>query len=301
MKRLAFAATAACLSHFSFAIVATTSSTVTTPIDTTWTRVARVNETGGGISSAVAIGPRTFLSAQHVSASSITMLGTTYTIANQVTYSDATGGWDLRLINVTTDVPSYYGLAASATPGVNLTMVGYGYTGRVNSTGDGYITDIAPGIRHAGTNTLTDRFNAPGYGALLESYLDQAGQGAVSVGDSGGGFFDASGALMGIIIAQNNDTDIAAGLPTGAPAPPAPLKSLGFKTANPNGWSYHSGAPYNIDVTIAPGQHYFSSLAVDLTSAPVQTWIKTNSAVPEPSPLMYGALALPVLLLKKRK
>lgn len=283
----------------SLAVVATTSTSNPGAADSIWNFVGQVNG-----ASAVAIGPHTVLTAAHVGANDFTLAGNTYTMTSAFHAPNVTDGvnvsaTDLELINVAQTLPGWYDLAGSTSNGTGLTMVGYGGSGVVNAAGNGYDITVGAGTRRAGGGLLDGTQLVGGEGFSLLSYLRGPGGAALVGGDSGGGWFDSSGKLIGINVFYFNDTDLGP-TPPGDTAPPPMLPNYGFPNANP-GWSFHNSQPgwdWNID--IAPGTPYFGSGAIDVTNATIQSWIRTN-AVPEPASMLALGIGVAAVLRRRRK
>ena len=275
----------AVLSH---AVIATTSTTATGPEDFTWVYVGRV-----GSASGVAVGPHSVLTVQHISATDFVLGGVTYHKTGAVDAPNLNGTHtDLRMITVAETLPGWYELGQSPVAGSGVTMVGYGATGKVAASGD-YYTDITGmGTRRAGDNKIDGTVKIDGWGVANYAYLHSVGEASLAAGDSGGGWFDSTGRLIGINSFIFNDTDWTGGTPT----PPDKLNDFGFASFNKNGWTWsgeYGGQHYDID--IAPGTAYFGSGAIDVTNDEVRRWAFQNGAVPEPASLSVlglGALAL---------
>lgn len=298
MRPLPILFAALALAPFAGAVVGTTSTTTVSPADVTWSFVGLVN---GGVSG-VAIGPRTILTAKHVglAAGGTFQLGAqVFTVQNVVNGPTVHGiATDLTLANLTTTLPGFYNVATSATAGNSITMVGFGGSGVVNSAGNGYSITVGAGTRRAAGNVLDGTVDVDGIGPSHYAYLDGAGEAALVGGDSGGGWFNASGQLIGINSFYFNDTDWTT-VPQGAPPAPPGYQDYGFPNANTNGYHYHSGAPWNLDVDLNPGERYFGSGAVDVTSPEVRSWIQAN-AVPEPATIAALSLGL-IAAVRRRK
>lgn len=299
MRPVTLLISAMALSASAFAVVGTTSTTTVPGADIAWSWVGLVN---GGVSG-VAIGPRTILTAKHVglAAGGTFQLGAqVFTVQNVVNGPNVHGiDTDLTLANLTTTLPGFYNIATSAAAGSNLTMVGYGGSGIVNGSGNGYTITVGAGTRRAAGNVLDGTVDVGGIGPSHYAYLDGAGEAALVGGDSGGGWFNSSGQLIGINSFYFNDTDWTV-LPQGAPPAPAGYQDYGFPNANTSGYHYHSGAPWNIDVDLNPGERYFGSGAVDVTSLEVRNWIQAN-AVPEPTTMVALGLGAIAVLRKRRR
>ncbi|MBS1707688.1 MAG: PEP-CTERM sorting domain-containing protein [Armatimonadetes bacterium] len=293
MKRPFFLVLALAVVSPSFAIVATTSNSSPGGEDFTWSLVGKM-----GAGAAVAVGPHTFLTARHFGAANIVMGGVTYTKLNTVEGPVINGvQTDLRIVTVSQTLSNWYTLGTSLNAGDKVTMVGYGDTGVVGPTGDRYTTQSGGGKRRAGTNTVFGTFGTS-LGSAHIAYLTNAGDAALAGGDSGGGWFDAAGRLVGINSFTFNDTDWVGG----TPAPPAKLPDYGFAKANVNGWAWsgtYSGQ--HVDVNILPGEAYFGSGAIDVTDIHVREWAYRNGAVPEPGTMAVVGLGVAALIRRRRK
>lgn len=256
------------------AVVATKSTTVPTPLDYTYRWVGTHNG-----ASAVAIGPRTFITARHTGEGAVSLFGETY---NQVTAhrppnapipGSATGETskvDLILINVDRDLPGYYRLARSARMSEAAVMVGYGASGRVLGGRDRYGITVAQGERRAGPARVDRRVFQNGLGWAIESDLAGAGRGYVLSGDSGGGLFIKS-RLAGTLSYNVNYSY------TSSTTPPL-YPDLGFPQLNTAGVADGNGQLY-----ILPGKPYCASGAIDLTRPEIRSWIASVSFQP-PAP-----------------
>ncbi len=275
-----------------FAIVATTSTTTPNGEDSFWQYVGRM-----GAGGAVAVGPHAFLSARHFSANNVVMGGVTYTKVGTVEGPVVNGvQTDLRMVTVAETLPSWYAIGSSPNAGDSVTMVGYGDTGVVAASMDRYTIQSGGGKRRAGENTIDGTFDTS-LGSALIAYLDVAGEAALVAGDSGGGWFDSSGNLVGINSFYFNDTDWEGGTPT----PPDKLPDYGFAAANTSGWSWNGTYQgQQVNVYIDPGVAYFGSGAIDVTNQAVRDWAMANGAVPEPGTMAVAGLGL-LALVRRRK
>lgn len=269
------------------AIIATTSTTTPAPEDVTWKFVGAM---GGG--SAVAVGPHTIISARHLGAANFVLGGVTYHWTSTVEGPVVNGvQTDLRIVTVAETLPGWYQIGAAPAADSAVTMVGFGLTGVVAASGDRYTGLTGQGKRRAGDNTVDGTFDTS-LGTAHIAYLHRIGQSVLAGGDSGGGWFDASGNLIGVNSFIFNDTDWAGGTPT----PPDKLPDFGFASANANGWKWSGNYQgQHFDINIAAGDPYFGSGAIDVTNSSVRQWAMTNGAVPEPATMAVlglGALAL---------
>lgn len=264
-----------CASVAGQAVVATTSKSSPLTPDTVWSFVG----TMGG-ASAVAIGPRTVLTSSHVSASDFQLGSQTYRFASTSVAPSIKGKpVDLRIVRLADTLPGWYEVAKSVSTKSAVTMVGFGQTGVVNTVASGYSITGGSAVRRAGQNTISSK-GATDWGPSLLSTLDSAGEAALALGDSGGGWF-VRGKLVGIsAFTYNKDPKKA---------------TYGFSK-----------------------KAYFGSGAVDLTHASIQAWLKGYSgklqqgndeaaeylgrmqAVPEPSCLAWVGLGS-VLLARNGK
>lgn len=261
-----------------WSVIATTSTTLPNPADTTWQWVGQMNG-----ASAVAIGPRTVLTAAHVGAGSFVLGSNTYTALNSFVNPDSP---DLLLVNLNQTLPGFYNVATSAPLNSTITMVGFGGSGVVNATNTGYNQTIGAGTRRAGQNTLDDFQFVGTIGNSHLSYIASAGDAVLVSGDSGGGWFNSSGQLIGI-------NSFIFNLTSGYTGAPPPLPDFGFASANP-GWSFPAGG-----VNIPAGTAYFGSGAIDVTASNIRTWITTN-AVPEPTSMLAIGLGLAALARRRK-
>lgn len=269
----------------SYAIVAAPFGGVT-PVDTTFTFVGQING-----ASAVAVGPRTVLTARHVGPGNFTLGSSTYTELNHVfaptvANPDGSGNTniDLVLVNLTSDLPGWYNIANSVSNNSTVTMVGYGGTGVVNATNTGYtITTGAGNIRRAGNNTLDGTEFVNGEGSSLLSFLDAAPEAAVVGGDSGGGWF-VGNQLVGISLFYFNLSDDGVN-----------------RIYDDYGFANNNTAGYNIGGNSgAPGTAYFGSGALDLTSQSMRDFVAAN-AVPEPGSMIAIGTGIAALMARRRK
>ncbi|RYG26308.1 serine protease [bacterium] len=220
--------------------------------------------------SAVAIGPRTVLTASHVAAGSFVLDGTSYGMTSTAVAPKIKGSKvDLRVVQLASDLPGWYALGTLAKTNATVTMVGYGATGVLNAAGNGYVL-TSGGTRRSGTNQVTKHTTYKGFGPTITSMLNRAGESVLAGGDSGGGWF-VDGKLVGIsAFTLTKNTRKAS-----------------------YGWAKSA---------------YFGSGAIDLTNKSVAAWVNaqipatrgTVQAVPEPASvatLLVGAVAL----LRKRR
>lgn len=225
-------------------------------------RFSWVGQCGGA--SATAIMSRSVITAKHVGASTFQIPGgEMYTAIERINHPTM----DIALLNFDEDLPGWHTLATEALIGAPLSMVGFGRTGVVNDTGTGY--DIwwwSGGVRIAGMNTLHERWNIPGIGPSLISWLGVNGDAAGVSGDSGGAFF-IDDKLAGV-------TAFAMNVSGGR------LPNYGFAVLN-------GGVPYHL------------TGAVDLTDPEVHQWVLEN-AVPEPATIVMLLLAMAMAARHKR-
>jgi hypothetical protein len=292
----------------SFAVVATTSTSSPGSPDSLFTFVGQMKG-----ASAVAVGPNLVLTARHVGGGDFTLGGTTYTMLSSMNapqYTIAPGNTtnvDLTLVKIDGTLPGWYDIALPGVPkaGDTITMVGYGGSGTVRNDGTGYDTGVAAGTRRAGDNTADDfgtidvDSGVVGGGPVMISYLKGAGQAALGVGDSGGGWFE-NGKLVGISSFVFNDTDWSykdnGGTHTGRGAP-----NYGFpRTTDIH---YDSDGDGVLDKTLLAGTPYFGSGAISLTDPQIQTWLVSQGVtpVPEPGTLVFLSLGSVALLRRRRQ
>lgn len=232
----------------SFAIVGTTSQTNPGGVDTTWSWVGQI----GGC-SAVAIGPETVITAAHVGAGDFVLNGISYGMASTIAAPKIGGSAiDLRVVQLSDVLPGWYSLGDSASNKSAVTMVGYGAAGVVNSVDSGYVVS-GGGARHAGDNKISSHNAAKGYGPTLRSMLGAAGQSALTLGDSGGGWF-VKGKLVGI-------------------------SSFTFLTKSKPMYGWAKSA-------------YFGSSAIDLTDSKVKKWVKSQILPAPTTPALARSLVL---------
>jgi len=154
--------------------------------------------------SGVLIGADLVLTAKHVGAGTFNLpgIGSFNMIANSAVsdpnsdltlFRIDTGGMTLQ--HATIDV-------SQMIAGDTVTMVGYGWSGKLNGSGTGYDINVAPGVRRKAdaiyefTDYIEDVPNNYLAGFSLIAPLRQNGQGALAGGDSGGGWF-RNGMLVG--------------------------------------------------------------------------------------------------------
>lgn len=166
-------------------------------------------------SSAVAVGSRYLLTADHVGGSAgskITLHGVTYT-ATAVARAPADPGSsspvDLRLITLDRDLPTYYNIrSAPITSNTAVVSAGYGYTGTdhgsyytVNSTGRGTLRWGTNQIYYPGIRQMVSGHSSATFSMKFNSANSPLEFG-FAPGDSGGGSFiqaeDGSWELAGI-------------------------------------------------------------------------------------------------------
>lgn len=229
-----------------------------------------VGQLGGA--SAVAIGPRTVLTAAHVGASDFYLNGVVYRMASTAAAPKISGTKvDLRVVQLQDSLPGWYSLGLSAAKRSVITMVGYGGYGVVSDTGTAYRI-LGGGARRAGSNQVTAHKKVGGRGPAITSMLNGAGESVLAGGDSGGGWF-AGDRLVGI----------SSFVFTKKPK----------KTAY--GWARTA---------------YFGSGAVDLTNTKVARWVNgqilvaprsLGAAEPVPEPASIAALIVGGLGLLRRR
>lgn len=283
-----------------FAIVSTTSLTDPGAADTLYSFVGQMNG-----SSAVAIGPNKVLTAWHVGGGSFVLNGTTYNYGGTTAafnYVDPTdpahlAHVDLRIVTVQGTLPGWYDIANGSTIGQELTMVGLGKSGVVSGDQRAYAVNFGetPGTRRKGDNTLDEKgvlYNSSattndGYGPYMLGYLKAAGDAVLAGNDSGGGWF-SNGRLIGISSFTFNLTQPNA---TTSPA----YRNYGFGSANTGGYTGDG-------FSLAPGEAYFGSGAIDLTDPQIQTWLRTQGVNPVPEPASMISLGIgAAALLRRRK
>lgn len=161
-----------------------------------------VGQIGGA--SGVLVGSDLVLTAKHVGAGTFTLpgIGSFNVVANSAV-SDPNSDLTLFRIDVGSSVLQHAVIDVSQMNfGDTVTMVGYGWSGRLNGAGTGYDINVAPGVRRKadGIYEFTDYiFDAPSNylaGFSLIAPLRQNGQAALAGGDSGGGWF-RNGLLVG--------------------------------------------------------------------------------------------------------
>lgn len=261
----------ALLPFSAYAVVDTTSTVDPGVADSSWSWVGSMNG-----ASAVAIGPRTVLTAKHVGAGAFVLGGRSYAMYSSTAAPKMNGtDVDLRVVRLRDVLPGWYELGLSVAKKSAVTMVGFGGAGVVNDKGNAYRI-LGGGDRRAGSNVITDRKKVGGRGPALTSMLDGAGDSVLAGGDSGGGWF-AGGKLVGIssYVFSNDD------------------KKASF------GWAKKA---------------YFGSGAVDLTDSKVRKWLLGQvsdtrglssaqlGAQPVPEPGTIAVLGLgAAALLRRRK
>ena len=254
------------------AVVAADARAAANALDAAWSAVGQMSG-----ASAVAIGPHLVLTAGHVGAGSFTMMGKTYRMTStEMAPMVGKRATDLRLVRIKEALPMWYDVATSVKKRASVTLVGYGATGVVADDGKGYVLTGRAG-RTAGTNTVSAKGTLKGVGPALRAMVRQAGDAALAVGDSGGGWF-VDGALVGI-------------------------SDFTFSTkANKAQYGFAKKA-------------YFGSGAIDLTHKTIRRWLDGEiagdatasalvrvsgvQAVPEPG--TYAALGLGAALFLRRR
>lgn len=176
-----------------------------------------VGQFGGA--SAVAIDPFWILTAAHVDGTQFVMPGIgTFNVVQDVTHPFA----DLRLLRVDQPMPFYSRIDMSDEVGGTVTLAGYGLTGTPRVDGTGFDVSSSDGFRHIAQNKIdyTMMINFQEGQTPWDTYvytLDAptsgnavAGEGGISFGDSGGGWFAfRNGAWK--LVATNDAIDYAPG------------------------------------------------------------------------------------------
>jgi hypothetical protein len=221
--------------------------------------------------SAVAVGPRTVLTASHVGAGNFVLNGVAYAMTSTAVAPKIKGSnVDLRVVELASDLPGWYQLGTAAPTNATVTMVGYGSTGVLNAAGNGY-TLKKGGTRRADENQVTKHTTFKGEGPTITSLLNGPGEAVLASGDSGGGWF-INGKLVGIsAFTYTNNARKAA-----------------------YGWGKSA---------------YFGSGAIDLTNKAVASWVSSQviigrsmpQAVPEPSAYATLVVGFAALLRKRRR
>ncbi|RYG25435.1 trypsin-like serine protease [bacterium] len=259
-----------CVASLCHAVVATTSKDSPLGGDTSWSFVGTMSG-----ASAVAIGPRTVLTAGHVAAGDFTLDGQSYRFTStEMAPAVKRKPVDLRIVQLEDTLPGWYEVAKSVGTKNTVTMVGFGQTGVVNTRSSGYELIGGSMVRRAGKNLITSK-KSTDRGPSLIAMLDGAGEAALAGGDSGGGWF-VNGKLVGV---------------------------SGFTyTKNSRKASYGFAK-----------KAYFGSGAIDLTNSSIQKWLRAATsrglpppesghpqAVPEPASLLALAVG-GVILTRGRK
>lgn len=220
--------------------------------------------------SAVAIGPNTIITADHVGSGNTFNLGALGSFTVNEASRRANADLDLAVFTTTQTLPGWYQLDSSqAALGTTGRMVGLGATGTLRADGLGYeVTANSGGVRRAGNAFVNQRSASSGFGyrnfTMIISYLVANGDGALGGGDSGGGFFR-----------QVNGQWVLAGVNS------VTLSAQGLD-------------PY----LFAQGSNVvFASGFVDVAAH--RTWI--DSAVPEPATMTLAALAFGGLIARRRR
>ncbi|MCO5297639.1 MAG: PEP-CTERM sorting domain-containing protein [Fimbriimonadaceae bacterium] len=218
-----------------------------------------VGQIGGA--SGVAIGLRSVITAKHVGGMGFSVGGNSYTAVSRINHPTL----DLSILNFDTDLPGFYAIGNASPLGSTLTLVGYGQTGVLNATGDGYTITGGGGVRRMGTSSLDGKQFVNDFGPSLLSFLVENGDGVLVAGDSGGGFFIGN-QLVGVnsFVFTTNEN----------------LPAYGFASQN-------GGTPY------------YGSGGIDLTDPGVRAWV--NSAVPEPATMLGLGLGLAALARRRRR
>lgn len=225
--------------------------------------------------SAVLVGPDLVLTAKHVGVGAFTLpgYGTFGVVGTGVTDPNTDLGL-FRIDNRGMALPYATILDAPVADGSNVTMVGYGLSGRLNADGTGYVMDVPRGTRRK-AQAIIDRTEFIAYpnfqpGDTLISILRENGQGALANGDSGGGIFQNVGGIH-YLVGINSFINV---------------------------WGNWNGA--NAYQFSSSNENYFGSGAVSLSHA--SSWLRSNGAtvVPEPSTLLIlGGLGF--IALRKRR
>ena len=242
---------------------------------------ARSLSASGGVgqmsgASAVAIGPHLILTAGHVGMGEFVLNGVSYTpTSTELAPKVSKRATDLRLVRVEETLPTWVELASSVKKGATVTMVGYGSAGLVRDDGKGYTLTGRGGVT-SGVNKISEKSTMKNVGPTLRAMLKRAGDAALTVGDSGGGWF-VDGKLVGI--------------------------SAFIETKSSKKTAYgFSNKPY------------FGSGAIDLTNGTLRKWLAGEiagdasgtfsraagvQAVPEPG--SFAVLGLSALLVLRRR
>jgi len=167
----------------------------------------------------VAIDPYWVLTAAHVDGSQFVLPGIgTYNVVQDITHPFA----DLRLLQVDQPMPVYARLDMQDDVGATVTFAGYGLTGTPRTDGTGFDVTGADGNRHAANNKIdyTEMISFNAGQTPWDTYvytLDApdspnavAGEGGISFGDSGGGWFRQQGSQW-LLVATNDAIDYAPG------------------------------------------------------------------------------------------
>jgi len=227
-----------------------------------------------------AVGPRSFITANHVGGSvgqGFSFQGSTYTTVA----SYLCPGTDLRIWQVDRDFSQYAPIyRGNDEVGQSLVVIGRG-TQRgsavmVNGQPQGWYWGAADGVQRWGENTVASAGTIPGYWQMISATFDaNAGvdEAHLSSGDSGGGVFIQSGGtweLAGINYAVDG---------------PYRLTSGG---ANFNGAIFNQNGLYDTanQPLSGPGSFYATRISS------YQGWIDGIVAVPEPSTMIWAALLL---------
>ncbi|HTQ11859.1 MAG TPA: hypothetical protein VMI31_17485 [Fimbriimonadaceae bacterium] len=177
------------------------------------TTFSMVGQFGGA--SGVAIDPYWVLTAAHVDGSLFVLPGIgTYNVVQDVRNPTA----DLRLLEVDQPMPVYSRLDLQNDVGATVAFAGFGLTGLPRDDGTGFDMTGADGNRHTANNRIDYSLfiaetNSDGYWFTLDAPGTAnavAGEGGISFGDSGGGWFRQQGGSW-LLVATNDTIDYAPG------------------------------------------------------------------------------------------
>ncbi|MCG3128444.1 MAG: hypothetical protein CHACPFDD_03332 [Phycisphaerae bacterium] len=203
------------------------------------TRFPWVGQVGGATGTAIAA--RTVITARHNGTSTYGWGEEIYYATHRIEHPTA----DIALLIFDTDLPGWHALGADAPIDSPISMVGWGHWGTLNDAGDGYVIWWwSGGKRIAAPNALHEKWNVPGVGPSLISWLNVNGDAAAVAGDSGGAFF-IDDKLVGVLAFAFNNSG-------------GRLPDYGFASQN-------GGVPYH------------GSGAIDLTDPEIRQWVLENS------------------------